>query len=315
MNSRPFGGFNSKSMEGASSSTTAVRNKRGDWLSRSKSGIIVKLLVGFAALVIVSATIFASVPLIKRLISTNNPTAVSLASINHNTVKNGTFEQVSYDDMLKSFGYNTGLEKDGLQICNLSPDSRNELGKGTWSLLHIMASTYPVNPTPEIVQDHTIFFQLLPRIYPCPDCRAHMRQMFHELPPKLNNRHDFMMWLCEAHNLVNLRLNKETFDCTKLDERWDCGCNIVPGQAIGGNGNGPEPETIATNVKPTSKKDRSSKKENRESKKQDKEKDIKKDRESRRTRMEKADHNDSRKSGAHVNKLMLLNQQTPKSDK
>ena len=104
-----------------------------------------------------------------------------------------------------------------------------------------MAATYPVNPTPEIIQDHRIFFQLLPRIYPCPDCRAHMRQMFNELPPQLKSRNDFMNWICEAHNRVNLRLNKPTFDCSKHDERWDCGCNIVPGQVL----NSPEPQPQA----------------------------------------------------------------------
>lgn len=115
-----------------------------------------------------------------------------------------------------------------------------------------MASTYPVNPTPEIIQDHRIFFQLLPRIYPCPDCRAHMRQMFNELPPQLKSRNEFMNWICEAHNRVNLRLNKPTFDCSKHDERWDCGCNIVPGQVL----NSPEPqpqEIVEGNVKETGK--------------------------------------------------------------
>jgi hypothetical protein len=140
-------------------------------------------------------------------------------------------DNLSLDEMLKSYGYNNGLEKDGLQACELNPESRGELGRGTWSLLHIMAATYPVTPTPEVIQDHKIFFQLLPRIYPCLDCRAHMRKMFHELPPRLESRSEFMAWVCEAHNRVNRRLNKPIFDCSKHDERWDCGCNIVPGQA------------------------------------------------------------------------------------
>lgn len=175
--------------------------------------------------------------------------------------------------MLKSYGYGMGLEKDGLQICELNPESRGELGKGTWTLLHIMASTYPVNPSPEVKQDHRIFFQLLPRIYPCPDCRGHMRQMFHEFPPKLDSRHDFMHWLCEAHNMVNRRLNKPVFDCEKLDERWDCGCNIVPGQAMNktpeaaADDNAPNSKNRQSKARKSEKKDRESKKEDRQSKK------------------------------------------------
>lgn len=167
--------------------------------------------------------------------------------------------------MLKSYGYGKELEKDGLQICDLNPESRGELGKGTWTLLHIMASTYPVIPSPEIKQDHKIFFQLLPRIYPCPDCRGHMRQMFQEFPPQLDSRRDFMLWLCEAHNMVNRRLNKPTFDCEKLDDRWDCGCNIVPGQAInaapviGANEVVPEISNRQSRARKSEKKDRESK--------------------------------------------------------
>lgn len=195
--------------------------------------------------------------------------------------------------MLKSYGYNNGLEKDALQTCELNPESRGELGKGTWTLLHIMASTYPITPTPEVIQDHKIFFQLLPRIYPCPDCRAHMRKMFHEFPPQLNSRSEFMTWLCEAHNRVNRRLNKPVFDCSKHDERWDCGCNIVPGQAANTPAASiPAAETV------TSKKDRESRsdKKDRESKKT-----------SRHSRAEKSEKKASDKSlnpNAQVNKVM-----------
>jgi hypothetical protein len=56
--------------------------------------------------------------------------------------------------------------------------------------------------------------------------------MIQEFPPKLDSRDEFILWICESHNRVNLRLGKPTYDCSKHDERWDCGCNIVPGQAL-----------------------------------------------------------------------------------
>lgn len=195
--------------------------------------------------------------------------------------------------MLKSYGYTTGLEKDGMQVCDLNPESRNELGKGTWSLLHIMAATYPVNPSPEVIQDHKLFFQLLPRIYPCPDCRGHMREMFNVLPPQLESRSAFMTWICEAHNKVNVRLNKPTFDCSKHDERWDCGCNIVPGQALGG-GADTAIEAQTPDKKPSSKKDKESRK-SRTSK-------VEKQRDHKSRKSEKAEHEEKTK----INKLMTL---------
>lgn len=207
------------------------------------------------------------------------------------------------DEMLKSYGYNTGLEKDGQQVCDLKPESRNELGKGTWTFLHILAATYPVNPSPEVIQDHKLFFQLLPRIYPCPDCRVHMRQMFHELPPRLESRSAFVHWMCEAHNRVNVRLNKPVFDCSKHDDRWDCGCNIVPGQALGG-----EDAADAINAspeKPSSKKDHESRKDRQSKKDHESRKDrqSKKDRESHKNR----DHQSRKSEKSQINKLMTLN--------
>lgn len=142
------------------------------------------------------------------------------------------------------------IEKDNLQACDLKPESRYELGKGTWSLLHIMASTYPEKPSPQVLQEHKLFFQLLPRVYPCPDCRVHMAQMFRDLPPQLNSRTEFVHWLCTAHNRVNLRLGKPLFDCEAHDDRWDCGCNIVPGAPL----NAPKEELTKPDPPRTTKK-------------------------------------------------------------
>ena len=302
-------------MEGLSSSTTKIRNKRGDWLSRSKKSVIIKCLIVLAACALIATVLAFTIPYIRNSLynaGSEAPNSAKSASAFRNTIKNGTSVQVSLDDMLKSFGYNTGLEKDGLQLCNLNPESRGELGKGTWTLLHIMASTYPVNPTPEVIQDHTIFFQLLPRIYPCPECRAHMRQMFHELPPQLNNQLEFKNWVCEAHNLVNIRLNKPVFDCSKLDDRWDCGCNIVPGQAIGGV----EPELAnlpskkdreSRNVikkEPRMKKEIDSRANKREIDSRADSRISKKDRKNRHTTPDQAR---KYKSNSHVNNIMSLN--------
>lgn len=34
--------------------------------------------------------------------------------------------------------------------------------------------------------------------------------------------------LCDIHNKVNKRLGKSEYDCTKLDETYDCGCGDEP---------------------------------------------------------------------------------------
>lgn len=37
-----------------------------------------------------------------------------------------------------------------------------------------------------------------------------------------------MYRLCHVHNRVNARLKKPEFDCSKLDETYDCGCGDPP---------------------------------------------------------------------------------------
>ena len=191
----------------------------------------------------------------------------------------------------------------------MNPESRNELGKGTWTFLHILAATYPLNPTPEVIQDHKLLFQLLPRLYPCPDCRVHMRQMFHELPPKLESRTDFVHWVCEAHNRVNIRLNKPVFDCSKHDERWDCGCNIVPGQALGAaSGNGSPQDQAPTVQAPTGQIPSSKKEKDHESRKDRQSRSSKidkKERESRRVRDQQSRKSEKTQK-SQINKLMTL---------
>lgn len=75
-------------MEGLSSSTAAIRNKRGDWLSKSKSRIFLKVLVTFAACSLVCATLIVLAPYVSK--SFKKQTA-AMTSAYHNTVVNGTY--------------------------------------------------------------------------------------------------------------------------------------------------------------------------------------------------------------------------------
>mgnify|MGYP002142166895 CR=1 FL=1 len=133
-------------------------------------------------------------------------------------------ESASFQEILNKF------EPADYAVCELQPDQRNELGRSTWALLHIMASSYPANPPPNVIFEHLLFFQLLPKVYPCPECRVHMAKMFAEFPPQLETQQQFTRWLCEAHNRVNARIGKPIVNCDEMDSRWDCGCNIVPGE-------------------------------------------------------------------------------------
>lgn len=51
--------------------------------------------------------------------------------------------------------------------------------------------------------------------------------MIDENPLVTSNRKDVVGYFCKIHNIVNLRLNKEIFDCEKAFDHWggDCGCD------------------------------------------------------------------------------------------
>ena len=34
------------------------------------------------------------------------------------------------------------------------------------------------------------------------------------------------MWLCNIHNMVNVRLKKPIYPCEDVDSHYDCGCNL-----------------------------------------------------------------------------------------
>ncbi|KAM0677704.1 Flavin-linked sulfhydryl oxidase of the mitochondrial IMS [Binucleata daphniae] len=102
---------------------------------------------------------------------------------------------------------------------------RENLGRSTWTLLHTLASVYPGIPSEEHKKDVLRFIYLLSKLYPCGDCAQHFQKLLSNYPPKIGNHDEFVMWLCKAHNVVNKRLGKQEFDCTRVEERWECGCD------------------------------------------------------------------------------------------
>jgi hypothetical protein len=45
---------------------------------------------------------------------------------------------------------------------------------------------------------------------PCPACKQHATELFHTVPPTLENRNSFVAWCVEYHNLINRRIGKKS---------------------------------------------------------------------------------------------------------
>jgi FAD-linked sulfhydryl oxidase len=104
------------------------------------------------------------------------------------------------------------------------PPDVEELGRSTWTLLHAMTANYPERPSHTQQSETTQFLGLFSKMYPCWVCADDFRSwMASGNAPKVSNRDEFGQWMCEAHNAVNVKLGKPSFDCSKWEERWRTG--------------------------------------------------------------------------------------------
>lgn len=109
------------------------------------------------------------------------------------------------------------------QPANDCPPDVEELGRSTWTLLHSIAATYPDKPTAEDKNNLTSFMKSFSHLYPCFYCAEDFREYMKKDKIKVTNRDEFGKWLCNAHNAVNEKLGKPTFDCNLWKERWKDG--------------------------------------------------------------------------------------------
>ena len=112
------------------------------------------------------------------------------------------------------------------------PPGAGELGRSTWTFLHVMSAYYPITPTLRQQYDMRQFIRILGNVYPCSICASSFREECKDNPPKVESRSNLMKWFCERHNDIRRRQGKDVFECDKIMERWrsgptDGGCDVV----------------------------------------------------------------------------------------
>ncbi|KAL7620042.1 Flavin-linked sulfhydryl oxidase of the mitochondrial IMS [Parahypoxylon ruwenzoriense] len=103
------------------------------------------------------------------------------------------------------------------------PADVETLGRSTWTLLHSIAATYPQAPSVAQQSDLRTFMRTFSRLYPCWMCAEDFQRYMEREHLQVGSRDEFGKWLCEAHNAVNVKLGKATFDCSRWEERWRTG--------------------------------------------------------------------------------------------
>ena len=99
--------------------------------------------------------------------------------------------------------------------------TKPEIGRRTWALLHSIANTFPENPSEKDKIMMQKFLYGLARSYPCKICGGHLIKMLNKIGIKMDNRSEFINYLCNTHNIVNKVLNKTEFDCDKAFDVWN----------------------------------------------------------------------------------------------
>lgn len=99
-----------------------------------------------------------------------------------------------------------------------------ELGNASWKLLHTMMAKFPDKPSADDSTALKAYIHLFARLYPCGDCAQHFQKVLEKYPPQVASRSTAAAWACHVHNVVNKRLKKKEFDCSKIGDFYDCGC-------------------------------------------------------------------------------------------
>ncbi|RKF80947.1 Mitochondrial FAD-linked sulfhydryl oxidase ERV1 [Golovinomyces cichoracearum] len=103
------------------------------------------------------------------------------------------------------------------------PPDVEALGRASWTLLHSITASYPVNPSSTQKTEVIQFLKLFAKLYPCWVCATDFDAYIEKKHIRADSRDQLGFWMCEAHNSVNKKLGKNIFDCQKWEERWRTG--------------------------------------------------------------------------------------------
>ncbi|CCV02402.1 Ervl/Alr family protein [Armadillidium vulgare iridescent virus] len=103
----------------------------------------------------------------------------------------------------------------------------NKWGPSYWFTYHTFASTYPVNPTPIVMDAARAFIKIIPYTLPCVSCTDHafafIQQYINNDPDLIKvvgSRITLFKFFFDFHNSVNYRLNKPIISFEDARQIW-----------------------------------------------------------------------------------------------
>lgn len=93
------------------------------------------------------------------------------------------------------------------------PPNREEIGRAAWRYVHCLAANFPDTPVIQEQVSSLGWIRAFLRLYPCHLCAQEFIEVCRDLPPRLGNRDEYVMWWCEAHNRVRSDLSQPLRRC------------------------------------------------------------------------------------------------------
>lgn len=113
--------------------------------------------------------------------------------------------------------------KQSESYAKIDPPDVEKLGRSSWTLLHLIAATYPETPSNKQQADMKQFLKLFGNFYPCWFCAEDFEKYMTKNEPVTETQDQLGRWLCDAHNEVNVKLGKPKFNCDLWKKRWKDG--------------------------------------------------------------------------------------------
>jgi hypothetical protein len=93
----------------------------------------------------------------------------------------------------------------------MSGHGKNWWGPAVWTMIHVVAASYPDHYDKAVAKHFRAFIYALTRILPCGECRVHLRRNLDVIDPIDNyfqNNERLFLWTWKLHNRVNVMLGK-----------------------------------------------------------------------------------------------------------
>jgi hypothetical protein len=104
-------------------------------------------------------------------------------------------------------------------------------GPHAWKILHTIAHTYPEKANYETQINIEKFISSFTELLPCEKCKIDFKKYLKKYPIKSSSRDSLVMWMVDAHNSVNKKLNKKLFTYEDAEALWgnDAVCKTCNG--------------------------------------------------------------------------------------